>query len=268
MEPIYYRSPKRKRGATDTVDYTPNNAASLPRISTNVQSHSIVGSNTANHDDGEGNDSPRSYVATKFDGLALREGKLLGIGHVKKRIAHGRDHETTGQRRPELQDDHRDIEQSANSASAPEPSQLTQQESAGHLGPAFPTKTTFSFDANSDTRAIPDLPQRRSNSPSLQGDPEDNPMTWHESEITGHDPVDPDDDGEGINGIGFKPTAQEAWARSAKRKQQLAEYKSRETREARQRRSERRKFESSDPTSEEGEGSAKRKAVRVHFEDG
>ena len=262
------RSPKRKRGATDIVDYTPNSSASLPRISTGVQSQPIVGSDTENHDESTGNDSPRSYVATKFDGLALRQSKLLGNGHVKKRIAHGRDYDTTGQRRPELEDDHRDIEQSANSASAPEPSQLRQQEGTSQPGSAFPPKTTFFFEAPSDTKAIPDLPRRRSKSPSLQGDPEDNPMTWHESEITGHDPTDPDDDGEGINGIGFKPTAQEAWARSAKRKQQLAEYKSRETREARQRRSERRNFESSDPTSEEGEGTAKRKAVRVHFEDG
>ncbi|KAI9731421.1 MAG: hypothetical protein M1818_007811 [Claussenomyces sp. TS43310] len=66
-------------------------------------------------------------------------------------------------------------------------------------------------------------------------------LTWHDDEITGHDPDDPDDDGEGINGIGFKPTAAQAEARSQRRKQQLADYRSRESKEARSRRNERRR---------------------------
>ncbi|SLM36532.1 hypothetical protein LPUS_06109 [Lasallia pustulata] len=65
-------------------------------------------------------------------------------------------------------------------------------------------------------------------------------LTWHDSEITGHDPTDPSDDGYGINGVGFRPTPAIAHARAQKRKQQVAEWKSREAREARQRRSERR----------------------------
>ncbi|KAL4818037.1 hypothetical protein BDW67DRAFT_158417 [Aspergillus spinulosporus] len=68
----------------------------------------------------------------------------------------------------------------------------------------------------------------------------ENLLAWSDSEITGHDPTDPDDDGYGINGIGFKPTAAIAWARSQKRKKQVAEWKSREAREARERRRERR----------------------------
>jgi len=66
-------------------------------------------------------------------------------------------------------------------------------------------------------------------------------LTWHDDEITGHDPDDPEDDGEGINGIGFKPTPAMAHARAERRKQQLAEYRSREAREARAKRSERRR---------------------------
>ncbi|OIW27018.1 hypothetical protein CONLIGDRAFT_494592 [Coniochaeta ligniaria NRRL 30616] len=66
-------------------------------------------------------------------------------------------------------------------------------------------------------------------------------MTWHEDEITIYDPDDSDDDGTGINGIGFKPTAAVAYARGVKRKQQLAEYRKREEREARARRSQRRR---------------------------
>ena len=69
-------------------------------------------------------------------------------------------------------------------------------------------------------------------------------LTWKDSEITGHlvDPfTDPDDDGTGLNGIGFKPTPALAYARSQRRRQQLSEWKARETREARAKRSERRR---------------------------
>lgn len=66
-------------------------------------------------------------------------------------------------------------------------------------------------------------------------------LTWHEDEITVYDPEDKDDDGTGINGIGFKPTPAIAYARTMKRRQQLAEYKKREEREARARRSSRRR---------------------------
>ncbi|KAH8687110.1 hypothetical protein BGZ60DRAFT_392846 [Tricladium varicosporioides] len=72
-------------------------------------------------------------------------------------------------------------------------------------------------------------------------DPERAALTWHDDEITGHDPSDPEDDGEGINGIGFKPTAAEAYARTQKRKKQMAEYRSREAQEERAKRSERRR---------------------------
>ena len=106
----------------------------------------------------------------------------------------------------------------------------------------------------------------RSKSPPLASELSDE--FWHDSEITGHDPDDPDDDGYGINGVGFKPTAATAWSRSQQRKQQLNDYKNREAREARQQRSERRKrlFDHSDeaPSME----SSPRKAIRVHFEDG
>ncbi|KAL5359797.1 hypothetical protein BJX96DRAFT_149093, partial [Aspergillus floccosus] len=77
-------------------------------------------------------------------------------------------------------------------------------------------------------------------SPPLAGNEVEDPLTWHDSEITGYNPTDPNDDGYGINGIGFKPTAAMAWARSQKRQRQVAEWKSREAREARERRRERR----------------------------
>ncbi|KAG7124586.1 hypothetical protein HYQ44_001771 [Verticillium longisporum] len=66
-------------------------------------------------------------------------------------------------------------------------------------------------------------------------------LTWHEDEITVYDPDDSEDDGVGVNGIGFKPTAAQTRARIAKRKQQLAEYRKREESEARNKRSQRRR---------------------------
>ena len=72
-------------------------------------------------------------------------------------------------------------------------------------------------------------------------------LTWQDDEITIYDPEDADDDGTGINGIGFKPTPAIAYARTVKRKQQLAEYRKREEREARARRSQRRRGSPTQP---------------------
>ncbi|CAK7199794.1 hypothetical protein SEUCBS139899_002478 [Sporothrix eucalyptigena] len=62
-------------------------------------------------------------------------------------------------------------------------------------------------------------------------------LTWQDDEITVYDPNDADDDGTGVNGIGFKPTPAIAHERALKRRQQLAAYRKREEREARARRS-------------------------------
>lgn len=77
-------------------------------------------------------------------------------------------------------------------------------------------------------------------SPPLTSSTSEDPFTWHDDEITGHNPTDPNDDGYGINGIGFKPTAAIAWARTEKRRRQVADWKNREAREARERRREKR----------------------------
>lgn len=63
-------------------------------------------------------------------------------------------------------------------------------------------------------------------------------LTWQDSEITGHLALDPDDDLTGMNGIGFKPTPQIAYARAQARRKQVTEWKNREAREARARRAE------------------------------
>ena len=72
-------------------------------------------------------------------------------------------------------------------------------------------------------------------SPDVRG------LTWQDSEITGHEiHRSLGDDGEGINGVGFRPTPAIAQARRQKRKNQLSEWRAREAREARQRRFEKR----------------------------
>ena len=67
--------------------------------------------------------------------------------------------------------------------------------------------------------------------------PDQAALTWQDDEITGHE-IDPsgEDDGEGINGIGFQPTNAIAARRQQRRKQQVNEWKAREAREARQKR--------------------------------
>jgi hypothetical protein len=95
------------------------------------------------------------------------------------------------------------------------------------------SQTSFAKDAASQPR-----PRKKSPSPPLST------LTWQDSEITGHlaDPSkDPDDDGTGLNGIGFRPTPTIAYVRAQKRKQQIQDWKAREAREARAKRSERRR---------------------------
>lgn len=88
-------------------------------------------------------------------------------------------------------------------------------------------------------------------------------LTWHEDEITMYDSDDSDDDGTGINGIGFKPTPAIAYARAVRRKQQMAEYKKREEREARAKRSQRRRGSPASGLMEiTGKGKMERRRVR------
>ncbi|KAI4717932.1 hypothetical protein E4T48_05863 [Aureobasidium sp. EXF-10727] len=89
-------------------------------------------------------------------------------------------------------------------------------------------------------------------------------MTWHEDEITGHN-IDytSDDDGEGINGIGFIPTPQMVTKRSEWRRRQILEWRARESKEARQRRYDKRKTSQRDSAISLDEGTSfKRRMVR------
>ncbi|CAF9923382.1 MAG: hypothetical protein HETSPECPRED_005310 [Heterodermia speciosa] len=90
---------------------------------------------------------------------------------------------------------------------------------------------------------IPETPRLKPVSSPLPSPGSKSPpgLWWSDAEITGHDPKDPSDDGYGINGVGFIPTPAVANARVERRKKQIAEWKNREAKEARQKRSDRRR---------------------------
>ncbi|KAM3081231.1 hypothetical protein ACMFMF_003145 [Clarireedia jacksonii] len=136
----------------------------------------------------------------------------------------------------------------------------------GELARAYPSINRLA-DSQSRRRKRAGSPPTSAAGESLEErvivDPDRAAMTWHDDEITGHRPNDPDDDGEGINGIGFRPTAAIAYARAEKRKQAMADYRSREAKEARARRMERRKGDERAKANAEAE--ADTAARRAHW---
>lgn len=111
---------------------------------------------------------------------------------------------------------------------------VSSSDSSGSPGASFSSQTS---ETPTSTHRPPAKSYPRSSTPPPST------LTWRDDEITGHltGPAnDPDDDGTGLNGIGFKPTPAIAYQRAQRRKQQLQEWKARETREARAKRSQRR----------------------------
>lgn len=106
--------------------------------------------------------------------------------------------------------------------------------------------TPSSTPPNAETAQVPEVPETpniRPSSPTLQAPLRLKSPPPLNLTSTGSEPISPDssfDDLTGVNGIGFRPTPAIAYARARRRKQQVADWKSREAREARQRRSERR----------------------------
>ncbi|KAI9759862.1 MAG: hypothetical protein M4579_002069 [Chaenotheca gracillima] len=173
-----------------------------------------------------GNGSPGGKVTTQFEGLKLMGGE--GMPKLDWTGGQGGDglSSPTGRKRMK-QMNGSDIEYSQIKGSAsPTPPLPTEALKASNSPPA---------QADTKGRKSPPL-----HSSTITGDDPGAALTWQEHEITGHIADDPDDDGEGVNGIGFKPTTAMVQARTERRKQQVQEYKSREAREARRARSERR----------------------------
>lgn len=238
--PQPFASPKRKRESSSPYDS--KISPSKPRNAGSLQTYPLLLAQQACNDE----PSPsQTSVTGKFQRLAIR---------------------ANGSRKtsPPIQHDRKRLATMGGDLSPMDSSTLLKEFQLSSKDENQPASAS-SFDFATLPAIVPDPPRRQSRSPPLNGEPQDN--FWHDSEITGHNPSDPADDGEGINGIGFKPTPAIAWARSQKRKQQLADYKSRETREARQRRIERRRVSSS-KESEKANENARSTKTRVRFEDG
>jgi hypothetical protein len=239
--PLLYRSPKRKRDASEFEYYSPS---ASPTSTVSIASFQEA---RLREEDEGGRYSPRTAVAGRLKDLALRE------SHLHSEIEIG-DLETQWQDHHLQSDDPAtasgDVVRQADSRLGDgDPREMEQNsiESADQQGgteSALPAPTGKEQPASGSRKKIKPLPasklRSRRASPPLSGDTDEDPLTWRDSEITGHNPSDPNDDGYGINGIGFKPTASIAWARSQKRQKQVAEWKNREAREARERRRERR----------------------------
>lgn len=174
--------------------------------------------------------------------------------------------------------DHRDPKELTSSSRSPSPTASPLSPTAPATGrPADETDDRLHPRAPSSSPTSPKAlvhPPHHSSSvsrtpapspPKGSPPPRTSPHHWHDTEITGHT-IDSgsDDDGEGINGIGFKPTPAIAWDRQQRRARQVREWRVREEREERDRRRERRQVGFGD--GDEGNESGGRGRV-VRFEE-
>jgi len=251
-----FNSPKRKRSQQPE---SPSNPSPI-RLNTNLSAVVQV-------DDDSAASSPRTKVAHRLEGLNLEGGvskldllqefsqldgnaDLDGMVTKRIRLANGEMEIPETPQNPDIKFAPEGSEQPKSAKTSPIVFKgvNTLESSSSQLKKSYPSINRL---VDSKSRGC-----KRMSPPPLESSPEvsildiDNSiegmvdratLTWHSDEITGHHPEDPDDDGEGINGIGFKPTAAQAAARAQRRKQQLAEYRSRESKEARAKRSERRR---------------------------
>ncbi|KAJ5601881.1 hypothetical protein N7510_011415 [Penicillium lagena] len=217
-------SPKRKREPSES-DYYSSPAAS-PTSTVSVTSYQEA---RLREEEDLGRNSPRAAVAGRFGELAIHGERLSDPPTGPATPPASGSCLSDGQQNPKPKPD-----------ILPAVSAQTEwdNESAAISPPrkqAVPSSRKQQSPASSPSKA-----RKQRLSPPLPDHISEDPLVWHDSEITGHSPSDPTDDGYGINGIGFKPTAAIAWARSQKRQQQVAQWKSREAREAREKRRQRR----------------------------
>ncbi|KAJ6786469.1 hypothetical protein PWT90_06507 [Aphanocladium album] len=200
----------------------------------------------------DGSISPRTTVAHRFKGLDLQSGGG-GVGLAASQAADVADGLLFKRQKPDqpMSDISDAIDPVVNATASSEPTNTKTV--------ADPAETEVASEPDS-----PDSSRKRSGTPPLmlkrdpwqnanESESEDDDqdahivdpvraaLTWHEDEITVYDPDDKDDDGTGINGVGFRPTPAIAHARSMKRRQQITEYRKREESEARTRRTQRRR---------------------------
>ncbi|OQE28434.1 hypothetical protein PENSTE_c003G09668 [Penicillium steckii] len=244
-------SPKRKREPSESDCYSPSTS---PTSTVSVASFQ---ESRLREDIEHGRYSPRAAVAGRFGQLAIRGDRFLG------QTPPSSSQEEKG-KRENLPIDEQGVEyDNYKPTSMPEALPPISDESKPGQDPQQPPGTVAvgakdvpTTPKKSPSRrrvtpspkkpqesASPSKSRKQRLSPPINSVPKttpEDPFTWHDNEITGHNPSDPTDDGYGINGVGFKPTAAMAWARSQKRQKQVADWKNREAREARERRRERR----------------------------
>lgn len=232
------KSPKRKRDDADSAYGSSSIPSSSRQPVFNLQDNHIL-------DEDRGRNSPRSVVAGCLGDLDI-------YGDASRPESKHQTIATDGKPLPSRIRDQSAVIKSSGGAESiasgsPPPDTHREEEIIPHP-PAQKKGRTSTSPASSPKRspkakhssALQPEPRRRSKSPPLSSSSDENPLTWSDSEITGHLGNDPNDDGYGINGLGFKPTAAMARSRSERRKKQIAEWKTREAREARQSRRERR----------------------------
>ncbi|KAJ3496834.1 hypothetical protein NLG97_g2364 [Lecanicillium saksenae] len=199
----------------------------------------------------DGGSSPRTTVAHRFKGLDLQSGGG-GVGLAASQAADVADGLLFKRQKPDQPMS--DVSDAVNPA-------VDAIASVEPRPKAMPEPADSKVDGEPDW---PDPSRKRSGTPPLKlkkdpsqdandsesevededthiVDPVRAALTWHEDEITVYDPDDKDDDGTGINGVGFRPTPAIAHARSMRRRQQITEYRKREESEARARRTQRRR---------------------------
>ena len=279
--PSPQETPKRKRGVDTAI---------AP----------IVFSFDPNRSVEDGSNSPRSKVAHKFRGLALAGEDASGGGVVDG--VHGEDggiggldgsDDSVRRKRQRPDEDMPDAFESKadddlatlKGKSAPHPevaheSESTTESSSGSLQRAYPSINRLSESKPRGRKKRAGTPPPRSRRKKTADASEEDiggedevidivdavraALTWQEDEITIYDPNDEDDDGTGINGVGFRPTPALAHARLIRRRQQMAEYKKREESDARARRSQRRRGQ--DPSSSSQDKDPDQRKVRFMAE--
>jgi hypothetical protein len=280
---------------------TPKRKRSLPSTVARKGSPSILTTNLAGAtlpDEDAASGSPRTRVAYRFQGLDLESVAITKLDlRSSSQAGSAVEEDDPLRKRPkilegesaEIPETPEGLEGSFGSDGIEEPSQNFQgslqrndepgpvvfkglgdhtRSSSSKLSRSYPSINRLADSKSRGRKRLSSPPLSSTMDASLLDtedmvvDPDRAALTWHEDEITGHDPSDPEDDGEGINGIGFKPTLAEARARAERRRQQMAEYKSREMKEARAKRSERRRGSASITT-----GSKEEAARRVRFSE-
>lgn len=274
-DPALPTQPFAPRLNTSAFPGTVVNTGASDVLSANTEPHSASGVLLAASTE-SGSESPRSKVAGQFERLQINKGASLPVidfgsgdaGAVATKKARHSDDPFGQQPQQQAQYAARESNHLSHShelqPQSPQPVLEIAEtpQDAGNaaqlLTPPPPSSSPSVKLLLSTRRPNPKL-HRASPSPSVRalatssssttaaGPPRQLPnptaLTWQDSEITGHNiDREHDDDGYGINGIGFRPTHAVAQHRALKRRQQILEWRAREAREARQKRSERRRL--------------------------